>query len=317
MKTPVTILVGEEPFLLQREVERIRQSVLAGTPTPFNQDQFSAKSTPIHTILDACELLPMGGGCRLVIVTEVDVLKKEDLTTLQGYFARPVPSSHLLLLAAKLDRRIKLWQGAQKQGWFVEVKVPYPNQWVPWIQREIQAHGLKAMVDAQQALADAVGIQPMALVTALSQLQTYIHPRQLIELKDVEALFGGYLAQSVFQLTDLVGNGRLAEAIALIEQLLLRGESAVRINALIGRHFKLLLLAQEGLASGIRDQELARLLGVHPFFVKDYVSQAKRFHVKKLKKNYCLTLETDNALKSSPLSGRTVLDRFLLATTTA
>ena len=83
---------------------------------------------------------------------------------------------------------------------------------------------------------------------------------------------------------------------------------------MIIRHYRLLLLAREGIDGGWNEREFAGVLGVHPFFVKDYVSQGRLFSASQLKGIHASLLNADRAAKSSPLHPRLILDRFLMQT---
>lgn len=316
MKSPITILVGSDAFLIQRERARLKKSVLGDRDDPFCTESFSAKSADIASVLDACQMFSMTGGDRLVILTEAEALDKAELVGLQTYFDKPSPSTHFLIILEKIDRRLKAWQKAVKNNWVTEVKIPYPNEWPAWVSQEIKYRKLTAGPQAVQALADATGVQPMTLVTLLDQLITYIHPRTNLETKDISAITGGFLSKTVFDWTDYVGKNDVAAAMKLLDQLILHGENLVRINMLLARHYRLLLLAKEaGIidASGRPERDMAKLLGVHPFFVKDYLRQAQKLSLPTIKQIYGLILQADSSLKGSPLDPCYVMSGLLLA----
>lgn len=308
---PITVLVTEDPFLLSRELEKIRKKSLDSAMADFNSDQFSAREADITDIINASVTLPMMAETRLVIVREAEQFKKDALDALLGYFSKPSPSTHLVLVAAKIDKRLKAWQLANKSGWVNELKAPYANQMPAWIAREAEGRKIAISPQATQALSDTIGPFLMAQVQALEKLELYIHPRKKIELEDVEAMSDGFFSKTVFDFTEKVGERNLKAAERLLDQMMTLGEPLVRLLFLITRHFRLLMLTHEGLSQRISEPEFAKHLGVHPFFVKDYLSQAKKIRPQALRKIYRSLLDTDRALKSSPLDSRLVMDRFL------
>lgn len=314
MKYPIQILVGTEFFLIQDELEGIQKEFLDPSTVDFNFDRFSAKSDSVNTVIDACHTLPMMGNMRLIIVREAESIKKDDGEAWLNYFSKPSPTTKLVLVATKIDKRIKLWQQASKKGWVKELKVPFQNQLPQWIAGQARKRGLSLSVQTAYALADSIGGNLMALISALEKLEIFVTPRKKIEMVDVEALAGGFLSKSIFDFTDKVGSRNFKEAQSLLNQIMVTGEPPVRILFMMARHFRILLLAQEAIKKGLSENEVAQMLGVHPFFVRTYVGQAKKIPSKTLKKIYSDILIADRAAKSSPLQPRYVIDRFLMQT---
>lgn len=312
MKTPVTILVGDDAFLLQRELASIEKEAIDPTTKDFNFDRFSAKSDKAQEIIDACHLLPMMCETRLVIVRDVEKMNKGSFETWLKYFEKSSPTTRLVLVAAKIDKRLKLWSTANKKGWITELKPPYPNQIPQWISREAQNMGLQITSEAAYALSESIGTLLMAQIQALEKLQIFIVPRKKIEIKDVEAIVGSFVSKTVFDFTEKVGERNYRQATYLLNQMSSQGEPFVRLMFMIARHFRLLLMAQEGLTRRFSERELASTLGVHPFFLKDYLKQARKIPSKTLIKIHKHLLVADRSLKRSPLNPRHVVDRFLM-----
>lgn len=310
MSSPITILVSSDSFLIQRELARIQKEVLGEAPLDFNLEKFTAKNS-IDSILNSCAMLPMMGERRLVIVTEAETFNKDEFEKLKSYFEKPFDSACLVLVTTKIDKRLKIWQVASQKGWVIELKIPYPNEMPQWISREAGLKGLKMTYQVAQALADLIGVNLMAQIGALEKLELYVHPSKEIKKEDVEALVGPFLNQSVFDFTDKVGNRDFKGAMHLLDQLEIQGEPFVRLLFMLARHFRLLLMANEGLSQKLGEREMAQKLKVNPYFVKDYLTQAKKINGTKLKTIFKETLNTDRLLKRSPLNPRTVMNGFL------
>lgn len=312
MTACITILIGDDPYLLNRELARLRKKHLEPATKDFNFDRFSAAADSAQKIIDVCNLLPMMAANRLVIVHDADKIKKEDAEAWIAYFEKPSPTTHLALVGQKIDKRLALWKSAQKTATMVELKPPYPNQLSPWILGEARAMGLSITTEGAYALGEALGPNPTALVSALEKLQIYVFPRAQIGLDDVEAAVGAVLSKTVFDFTDKVGEKNLKKAMGILDGLVEQGEPLVRIVFMLARHFRLLLLAEEGICGRLSEADMASRLGVHPFFVKDYLRQARKIALPALKGIHSKLLACDRALKKSPLDPRHVVDQFLM-----
>lgn len=313
-RTPVTVLVGSDSFLVDREVAAIRRETLGEKDSGFDCDRYSAREHAIETVLSACNLMPMLSPRRLVILSEGENLKSETLEPLAAYFTDPNPLTLFVVIAAKIDGRLKAWQTAKKEGFVVDLSPPAPRSIPSWILNEASRRGLKLAPQAVQALAESIGPIPSALASSLDTLEIYASPRKEISLDDVEKVVGGFFGKSIFALTDSVGRKDFKKAATLLDDLQQRGEPLQRILFMIIRHYRLLLLAREGIDGGWSERDFAGALGVHPFFVKDYVSQGRLFSGPQLKGIYTSLLNADRSAKSSPLATRLIVDRFLLQT---
>ncbi|MDO8519820.1 MAG: DNA polymerase III subunit delta [Deltaproteobacteria bacterium] len=309
---PILILVGEDSFLISREISRLKREILSGGVADFNFDRFSAKEAQPAAIFNACATLPMMAERRLVLVSDGEAIKKDDYDDWVAYFENPSPSSTLVLTAEKIDKRLSLWKKAVQKNFVRELKAPFPNQMPPWIFQEAKNLGLKISPEATLAMAEALGSNLMAQISALEKLKTYAMPRTSLDVADVEAVVADFLSKTVFDFTDKVGGKNYKEAASLLEKMSVMGESPVKLLFMVIRHFRLLFLAQEGLKAGLGEMELASQLGVRPFFVKDYLRQARAMNTAGLKKIYRRLLDTDRALKSSRLDHRLVMDQFLM-----
>lgn len=309
---PIIILISTEPFLIERELAWIKQEVLNPGTSAFNFDSFSAKTDSSVKILDGASTLPMMSEARLVLIRDGESLPKEDYEAWSDYFKKPNSSTVVVFTAGKIDSRLKIWKTAGEKGYVRNLKAPYPNEIPGWIVREAQSMGLILPLEAASFLADKAGTSLMTLTGELEKLKIYIHPRVQATLEDVEKSAGGTALKNVFEFADQVGKRSFQKATQILEQMTLQGEPWVKILFMVNRHFRLLFLAQEEMKAGKSPQDMARTLGVNPFFAKDYVAQAKKISSVLLKKIYTLLLDTDRALKSSRLDSRHVMQEFLI-----
>lgn len=61
---PLYFLFGEEPYLVEQALQRIRWSCLSEGADDFNLNQFYASDCDITQVIDAVETLPMMAACR-------------------------------------------------------------------------------------------------------------------------------------------------------------------------------------------------------------------------------------------------------------
>jgi DNA polymerase-3 subunit delta len=97
-----------------------------------------------------------------------------------------------------------------------------------------------------------------------------------------------------------------------LEGLLSKREEPIRINAMLARHLRHLLIARIHLHLGTDQSALASLLGIPPFAVKKILSQSSRFRGAKLEWYLARLAQTDFELKSSRRASKIVMEEAIL-----
>ena len=97
-----------------------------------------------------------------------------------------------------------------------------------------------------------------------------------------------------------------------LSELLEDKETEVGILSMIHRHIRLLRQVIIGKKHGLQGGELASFSGVHPYYLKDYLSQIQLWNETKIKHTYQLLCKTDKAIKSSSTSPSLLLENFIL-----
>lgn len=307
---PVYLLSGEIHPQLQ-VLEALRQAVLGGEENDFNFDRLEAAKDGVDGILAAARTLPMLGDKRLVLVRDLHQLKADELKKLVPYVEDPSPRTCLVLLAAKIDARLKICVRLKKAGGYFAFE-PLKERKVPaWLQAEAKLRKITLKPGAAQRVAESVGTDMGQLAMALEQLQLYVGPGNPISPDDVEDLLAETRERSVFELTNAVGRGQRREALLVLRRMLDAQASEVLIVTMLTRHVRQLWTVLDLGAQHLAQDELARRAGVHRFFVRDMAKQARRIGAPTLRRMHRALFEADRAVKSSPLSGAMILERLV------
>ena len=135
----------------------------------------------------------------------------------------------------------------------------------------------------------------------------------MIDLKDVETVLSDTSQKSIFDLTNAVGSRDLSRAEDRLLNLIRNNENPVVVVNMLARHWRLLLKAKELMKNRAgSERDLASQLGVHPFFVKEYISQSKRFTTKALAEGLKMLWRSDVSVKSSRLPKEAVLHKLVI-----
>lgn len=314
---PFYCLYGDETFLLEDALRALINTALDGGLADFNLDVFYGADAEVTRIRDVYETLPMMATRRVVVVKEAQQLSAKELEQLLPVLDQPLDGAVLILVASKVDMRLKFFKKFSEAGVSVKFDRPYDNQIPGWIENLAGRLGLKMTPQATDLLHQMVGGSLVDIHNELSKLSAYLGSDKVVEASHVQEVVARIRIDSIFALAEAIGTNHREAALVCLANLLGHGENPVGIVALISRHVRILTMAKEGAREGLSSSQLASRIGVNPYFMKDYLQQARSWPDDKLRSTHSVLLETDRALKSSPVSSHIWLENLVLKTCSA
>jgi len=125
---PVYVLMGEEPYFIDKLEDLLIKHVLDDTERDFNQMIFYGMDSDPMSIMNVARRFPVMAARQLVIIKEAQNLSKIEM--LSHYVKAPVPTTVFVLCYKykKLDGRTILMNEAKKKGIVFESKKIYDNK---------------------------------------------------------------------------------------------------------------------------------------------------------------------------------------------
>lgn len=312
---PIYVVAGTEELLKREAVRMIRDAALGGGLPEFNETRLLMKETDGGSIVGACQTFPMMGGRRVVIVMGVDKLSESDSKALAEYAADPAETTTLVLTATKIDARAKLYKRAAKSGRILKLQAPRGRQLPGWITRRARQKGARIDGAAATLLAEVADNQLASLDEAIERLLLYVSSadgQPHIRSVDVENCIARTKVNSVFELTDALGRRRPGDAVRILDVMLGAREAPIRILAMVARHIRRLWLAADAMIAGASGDDVGRELGVHSYFLDDFIRQSRLFSPREYAWLLNRVYETDKALKSSRAAPEMHMHRLVL-----
>ena len=298
---PVYVLHSEHPILVERAVTAIRDAVVPPAARGFNYDIVEGKPSG-GKIAALAQTLPMMAQRRMVLVRDLGLMPADDAEPLLAYFQKPNPSTVIVAITQKLDKRLKIFAAASKKGWLHVLEAP--RAIAPWVREEAKARGVAIDGAAITRLCDTVGGDLSRLALALEQLGLYAGDRA-VTADDVDELIADTRERSVFELTDSLGAADRKRALAAVVKLCDQRESAVGVVVMLARHVRQMSLVHAMRAQGVARGELAGRIGVPPFVVDKLIAQARCYAPRALQIATEKLAIADRALKGDiTLDGR-------------
>jgi len=312
---PLILLYGEEDFLIDECLQAILNHALDEGTRGFNLDVVYGSKTDVREVIALASAFPMMSPRRVVVVKEFERLAASDSAReqLAAYLKDPLESTCFVAVSLHPDLRKKPFTDLKKQATMVECKPLYDNKVPDWIVRRIESMGKHADPDACRMLQAYVGNSLRALQNEIDKLFIFVGQKQEITGDDVAQVVGASKGYTVFELQNAVGRKDLREALTILHAMLQAGQSPQLIIIMLTRFLNQLWKLGELKAGRVPDAEIAREVGVHPFFLRQLVEFQRGFGREQIENGYRALLEADATLKSTSRDPAIVLDMMIYA----
>ncbi len=306
------LLYGEEAYLIEQTVKRVRAAVIGAEKDDFNDHRFGGKQSTAESVLDAAHTYPVFAPRKLVTVHGFDQMSAHEQDKLTSYLNQPSPETCLLLVAEKIDSRRKFFQEFKKKGVVFKFD-PLKDAEIPdFARRGLQRRGVRISRDALELLCSLLNSNLHEVEAELDKLVLYVGERQQISITDVEAIVSRGRTESVFELGTAIGLGNMARALTLVRRFAAASEPPLLVLNLITGHYRLLWKIRSLQSRNAPVTDIVKSVGRPPFVVKRLVEQGKRFSRRDFINAYQLFVETDLAIKSSGGDPEALLERMVM-----
>jgi DNA polymerase III subunit delta len=279
---PVYFLAGEEPYYIDLITTYIEEKILPEAEKAFNQIIIYGDDTNIPSIIDTARRFPMMASHQVVIIKEAQSLKKiEDLVI---YLEKPLVST-ILVFSYKyktIDKRTKLFKALETHGVYFE-SARIRDYLIPaWIERYLMTKGIKAEPSASAMLTEYLGTDLHKIVNELDKLIiTLPLGKPVITTSLIEKNIGISKDYNNFELQKAIGEKNILKANMIVHYFANNPKDnpiTLSIASLFSFFSK--LLTYHYLTDKSKNN-VAAVLKVNPFFVKDYENSAIKYNVSK------------------------------------
>lgn len=295
---PVYFLAGEEPYYIDLITDYIEEKVLTETEKAFNQLIIYGEETSVREIIEISRRFPMMASHQVVIIKEAQSLKGLDDLIL--YLEKPMPSTILVFnyKYKQVDKRTRLYKALEEYAVYFESPRLRDYQVPGWIERYLMTKGVKADPNACAMLTDYLGTDLHKIVNELDKLLiTLKKERPVITTDLIEKNIGLSKDYNNFELQKAVGEKNIYKANLIVRYFSENPKdnpAQLTIAALFSFFSK--LLTYHYLTDKSRNN-VAAVLKINPFFVKDYETSALKYNVSRTVEAISLLRTYDMKLK--------------------
>jgi DNA polymerase III subunit delta len=308
---PVYLLYGPETYLIEEEIQTLLDQILPEKERGLNLHLFSGEEHSGREIVQAAQTVPMFSRYRFVLVKEADRLSEEDVETLSKYLNKPSPTTCLVLSAQTLGP----WKGCrpaiEKIGKMVEHPRMKGKALISWMTRRMGEKGKILSSEAAEYLIDVVGDHLQSLDNMVEHAFLAVGEKRKVEVSDVEGIVSDVKVNTVFDLTDAIGQQNLEKALGILgkvigskiisfkkdEEVSKMDDPVPLLLSLMARQYRLIWRVKEITSRQYGVEGIARNLRMSPWTVKRLVEQGKGFSESCLREGILKCHQADLAIK--------------------
>lgn len=313
---PLYLISGEEPFLIQRLLERFKERAIDPATRDFNYDLFQGEMVSPQEALRAAQTLPVLSPRRLVIIQHADLIKDESELFL-AYFENPSETTVLLLVAPKPDLRKKMFSMLKKKAIVITCPLLSEGEVSRWIAQAARERGIRFSEEALWYLKERLGKDLFLIHQEVEKIASrwgdkIVAEGREVSLAEVQDIVGGGRSHSIFELVRTMGEKDVKESFSLLSALLADGESPLFILAMWLREWRMMAIAKEELELGHSEGIVGKKIGLAPFLLSDFFKRLKRWSPEEIREAFRLSLAADSQLKGGRQAPSFVLEALLL-----
>lgn len=290
---PIYFLSGDEPFFIDQISKTIENEVLTEDEKGFNQTILYGNDVEINDVLGMAKQFPMGAEKQVVIVKEAQHLSRS-IDQLESYAENPQPSTVLVFnyKGKTLDKRKKLYKTLQKNSVLLESKKMYDNQIPDWIEATAKEIGLTLETRALFMMSEFLGSDLGRIYNELQKLKIVAEDGKITP-EIVERNIGISKDYNNFELRNAIETRQAQKAFSIAKYFSQnpKDNPLVVTLSILYQTFSNIIVYHT--LTDKSQGNVAKELGVHPFFVKDAATAARNYPLKKATRIISLLRETD------------------------
>jgi DNA polymerase-3 subunit delta len=307
---PIYILHGDEPYFIDKISNVIEENALEEHERDFNQTIIYGRDADLVSLISELKGYPMMSERRLVVLREAQEFKQ--IEQLESYVESPLDTT-IFVICYKyktLDKRKKVTKLFEKSGLVFESKKLYENQVGQWINRVLQAKKYSIEPKASAMLVEFLGTNLEKINNELEKLQIILPVGSTISANDIEENIGFSKDYNIFELRKAIGEKNQLKSYK-IAQYFSENHKDHPMLMTTGMLFSFFvqLLQYHGLKDK-NPKNVAAVLKVNPFFLKDYDIALRNYPMKKVSK--IVTLLRDIDVKSKGVGSNSLPQHELL-----
>lgn len=275
---PSYLFLGEEDFLKEEAIEKLKKTCLDSRTIDLNYGVFSAKGNDfeIKEVFDALNTLPFLSKRRLVILKNADSLSAQEKDAVLSYLRDPRKSSIFVIESASPVIKGGFLLEASKLAQLVYYRRLTDSSLNTWLVKKAALFDKKISSEAISAVKESLPNDLRILSSGMDNLILYTGKRPLITGQDVEKVIGLSPTHTAFDLMNSIERKDVKKALHIFSALKRDKKRETELLGLLGWNARMLLRVKYLLRIKSKT-EMCRDLGLNPRMFDHIMRRASKF----------------------------------------
>ncbi len=283
---PVYLLMGDEPYYVDLVCDAVIENAFSDdSERDFNQTVCYGSDVDADAVITEARRYPMFAERHLVVLKEAQMMRS--LEELAVYCGKPLESTVLVIAmhGASADKRKSLYKSVSKIGVVVESSQLRDYEMPQWINSHYRSRGLGITPEAAALMAEYAGTDLSKIAVETDKmLKNLPEGATEVSVGDIERNVGISRQYSIFELTRELSARNSAKALKIASRIGAAAKFALPMaTGPLFTHFYRILKYNALLSArpSAGSAEKASLLGVNPYFLREYDTAVRNYPVRK------------------------------------
>lgn len=301
---PVLLLWGAEEYLMEQAVKVLWEHATDPAMAEFNRDLFYADEVRPETLFAQAASFPMMAERRLIVVKRCEKAPVALLDDLGKYLNQPSPSTCMVLCAATVDKRRKVWTRVLAEAVALEFAPLKSAELAAWLGETCLELGHPLPRPLALRLAEQLGPAPLRMAWQEAEKLCLLagEGREISE-DDLATALGMEPDMKPWDLENAVLAGETGRALAVLQSLLRRSDSEYMLLGTLGKGLGRLWFMRQLMEKGLPQAEILSRLSLSEYFGRRSLQAVRAWPLQRLEEAMRLLREADLGLKGDSALG--------------
>ena len=304
---PVYYLFGEDSYSIETTFKEIEKAVAPFITSDFDKETYYGENQTFSNIVGLASTFPFGSEKKLITLKQAE--KPRDKKEIVNYLKSPADFSVIIFLhdGTITNPESEPYKTLANQGYLYEAKELKGKSLIDWLISNVEKNGKIISYENAQLLTDISGENRNTLESQLEKIFIYIGESKEITIDSIRGLSTSLKQYTIFDLQNAVGKKSKSNALKVAHNLLNNGSEPIQIIAMLNKYFAGLARLAELTAANTNEYQVARILGTHPYYLKDYHLARKLYSDKNLANVFTALLKADLSVKTTSIDDYTLI----------
>lgn len=322
----IVFIYGAEEFLIEQYLFQYLNKFYPDRDKAYNFNKFHSDEIPLSNLLDYCNSYSMLSDSNVVLIKDFQEYfkgraKKKDpiLDRLVRYINQPVDDTVFIIACYNKDLvkgKVKVtdepYKSLIEKTFCISIPEIYSNNYNSWIRDEFSKRGKSISEKGIYLILTQTKQNLRDLYNQIEKIDAYFLNSSSIPDDEIADLIGQSREFNLYELQKSVSKRDINSSLEICQSIMKTSDNSIGILSNLFTFFKNLLKYYELSSKSTNKFDLARLVGVNPYYLDDYTFASKRYNYLELEEVFIILCDYDRIMKTSSPNKMVLMTEMLV-----